>query len=93
MRRSLGIALFCILGCLWAGPAWAQWNEHIQPQQEEEPEVPPEPVEDNPQWDKYAFDLAYVKEPGNLSFHDLARTGEPFVLFFWHGLPWPSRKH
>jgi len=39
--------------------------------------------EDNPEWDKYAFELDYIDGSGVLTFADIAREGQPFILFFW----------
>lgn len=38
---------------------------------------------DNPEWDKYAFDLPYADGSGRLSFKDLASSGQPFVVVWW----------
>ncbi|MBN2081620.1 redoxin domain-containing protein [bacterium] len=39
--------------------------------------------EDNPAWEKYAFELDYIDGSGALTFADIAREGKPFILFFW----------
>jgi thiol-disulfide isomerase/thioredoxin len=41
------------------------------------------PVEDNPAWEKYDFELSYADGTDKVSFKDLARSGEPFVLVWW----------
>lgn len=56
-------------------PACAEWTEHSDPL------VPAIP--DDPAWEKYAFDLPFVSGEGKLTFHELARSGEPFVLYWW----------
>jgi thiol-disulfide isomerase/thioredoxin len=39
--------------------------------------------EDNPAWAEYAFELSYAGSIDELSFLELARSEQPFVLFFW----------
>ena len=39
--------------------------------------------ERNPDWDKYAFELPVLGEPGSLSFEELVTDGQATVLFFW----------
>lgn len=66
-----------VLGVL-ALPAAAQteWEEVADEYaQEQQP--------DNPAWEEYAFDLEYVDGVGELSFVDIARQEQPFVVFFW----------
>jgi len=58
-----------------ASAAYAEWTDHADPL------VPAVP--DDPAWDKYAFELPYVSGEGKLSFHELARSGQPFVLYWW----------
>jgi len=39
--------------------------------------------DDNPAWEQYAFTLESLVSDGEVSFVDLARDGQPFVLIFW----------
>jgi thiol-disulfide isomerase/thioredoxin len=43
----------------------------------------PSVIEDKASWDKYAFNLKVAGGSDNVSFADLARSGEPFVLVWW----------
>lgn len=76
MNKTLArIGLTLLLLGLMAAPALADWTDYADPI---------EPViEDDPAWDKYAFDLPYAVEDGKLSFVELARSGDPFVLYWW----------
>jgi peroxiredoxin len=57
------------------GLASAEWMDHADP-------LKPA-VEDDPAWDEYAFELPFISGEGRLTFHELARSGEPFVLYWW----------
>jgi thiol-disulfide isomerase/thioredoxin len=59
-------------------PASSDWHEYL-----EDPQDKDAVVEDNPVWNKYAFDLPYVDGDERLTFKDLARSDKPFILFFW----------
>ena len=39
--------------------------------------------EDNPAWERYAFELDYIDGSGTLTFAEIARDSKPFILFFW----------
>lgn len=39
--------------------------------------------QDNPDWDQYAFTLESLSGDSDVSFVDLARQHQPFILFFW----------
>ena len=72
------ITLLLLAACGLAGApgiASGDWTDHADPL------VPV--VEDDPAWDEYAFELPYANLEGRLSFHDLARSGDPFVLYWW----------
>lgn len=62
---------------LLGGPGFAsaEWTDHADPLQPA--------VEDDPAWDKYAFELPFISGEERLTFHELARSGEPFVLYWW----------
>jgi len=76
MRFSFIALLLAALGvAASAGPSLADWTDHADP-------LAPV-VKDNPDWDNYAFDLPYANQEGELTFRDLARSGKPFVLFWW----------
>lgn len=57
----------------------ADWKDYV----DDPPDPPQEELEDDPAWEKYAFDLPFADNTGRLSFSDLARSNEPFVLFWW----------
>jgi len=64
-----GLVAFPVLG-------YAQWIDTGE-------EAPPAEQPPNPEWEKYAFELPYADDSGTLSFEELARSDQPFVLFFW----------
>jgi thiol-disulfide isomerase/thioredoxin len=77
--RTTGfLACLAVLLCwaLWGvAPAWAQESAPV-----DETGAPPP---DDPAWEEYAFDLPHADESGRLSFAELARGDQPFVLFWW----------
>lgn len=70
------LGVFAILGGPAAGLAQGGWAQVADDYAQEQPE-------DNPAWEEYAFTLDYVDGSGQLSFAEIARGGQPFVLFFW----------
>ncbi len=64
--------LTLLLALALLGPAGALAQEEADP-----------PVQPDPEWEFYAFDLEYVNDAGGLSFEELARSGRPFVLVWW----------
>jgi thiol-disulfide isomerase/thioredoxin len=88
----LGLGLARPLQAGWGDeptPVPAEQKLDTQPAPEAKvPEVKPEPlrpviIEDKPSWEKYAFSLKEADGSGNVTFADLARTGDPFVLVWW----------
>lgn len=73
-----GIAAVLLAGAVLVAatvPARADWADRSDP-------LNPV-VKDDPDWDQYAFDLPFANQDGELTFKDLARSDEPFVLFWW----------
>ena len=81
IHRVMAIA---VLACIWLAGltcySAADWQDYVEDPPEQ---LPAEELEADPAWKKYAFDLPYADNTGRLAFEDLARSGEPFVLFWW----------
>ena len=74
----LTLVVMFALALALPGLALADWQEAADRHADENAEV-----EDNPAWDAYAFNLDYADGSGTLTFNELARGQQPFVLFFW----------
>ena len=83
MKHRLMVLMLAALAVLVVQPSWADWQEVADEQVAADESEEAEEVEDNPAWDEYAFELDYADGSGELSFHELARAGQPFVIFFW----------
>jgi len=72
LRLSMGLALLLLPAA--SGTAQADWRSHLSRASA---------TDEHPSWEKYAFELPYVSQEGNLTFKELAAGGKPFVIFFW----------
>lgn len=78
LKYGLKVSLLVAAVALAMGTqARADWETH------EDPEAEPVEIEYNPEWEKYAFELPHANGPGNVSFEQLAKGGQPFVLYWW----------
>jgi peroxiredoxin len=72
MRLSMGLALLLLPAA--ATTAQADWRNHLSRTSA---------TDEHPSWEKYAFELPYATQDGELKFEELAKGGKPFVIFFW----------
>ena len=76
--------LLSILAAIWlvsagsAALAQSDWKDYV-----EDPGTRDESVEDNPEWEKYDFELSLAGSDETMSFREIARKGEPFVIVWW----------
>jgi thiol-disulfide isomerase/thioredoxin len=82
--QGLHLAVLCVVlitGIGFAGSALAQQHQPGSRTQGKNP--PPSGLEAAAKADEHDFKLPYIDGKGDLSFSELADSGQPFVVFFW----------
>jgi cytochrome oxidase Cu insertion factor (SCO1/SenC/PrrC family) len=74
LRVTAALASMGLAFTLAALPASADWQGLSQKTQT---------APSNPAWEEYAFDLPYADDSGRLTFEELAKSGQPFILVWW----------